>query len=84
MYEGCKSFNIIRRALNMSNKKQEKYITRNANGNYEVKNANAEKASRVFETQAEAIDWGKPRADGLHIQRVRHTSEGNPDQFRKK
>jgi hypothetical protein len=61
------------------------YIERRPKGDFAVKRANAERASAVESTQAKAIERAKELAPGVrpHIERVRHTSEGKPDQWRK-
>jgi hypothetical protein len=54
-------------------------------GDYAVRRANAERASATASTQAEAIQIARrinPDA-APHVERVRHTSKGKPDQWRK-
>ncbi len=67
----------------MSNKKL--YVERRPQGDYAVRRANSERASVVTPTQARAIEWVRDRNPGIapHIERVRHTSAGKPDQWRK-
>lgn len=67
----------------MTNK--EYYIEPTDDGRYSVKAGGAERASAIRDTQAEAIKRAKElNPDNKpHIARVRHTSEGHPDQFRK-
>lgn len=44
----------------------------------------AERASRLFDTQKEAVDWAQQRTEGpIHVERVRHTDGGKPDKWRK-
>jgi hypothetical protein len=54
-------------------------------GDYAVRKPNSERASAVLPTQAEAIERAKelnPSAPPL-VERVRHTTVGRPDQWRK-
>jgi hypothetical protein len=53
--------------------KKNVYVEPHPDG-FAVTRANADRASRVYDTQAEV----KP-----DVARVRHTKNGNPDQFRK-
>jgi pyridoxine/pyridoxamine 5'-phosphate oxidase len=58
---------------------------RKAKGDYAVRRPNAERASATASTQAEAIQIARrinPDA-APHVERVRHTSKGKPDQWRK-
>lgn len=54
-------------------------------GGYRVIREGAKRASAVTDTQAEAIAVGTKLNDGVkpHVARVRTTSKGGPDQFRK-
>ena len=61
------------------------YIERREEGNYAIRKPNAERASGTAATQAEAIEKAKkmnPDA-AIHVERVRHTSKGTPDKWRK-
>ncbi len=61
------------------------YIERRQEGDYAVRKPNSERASAIASTQAEAIEKAKqlnPNA-AIHVERVRHTSHGNPDKWRK-
>ena len=61
------------------------FIERQADGKYAVKRPNAQRASSVHRTQAEAIEAAQ-RMDpdaGIHVERVRHTDVGSPDKWRK-
>lgn len=66
-------------------KKDELFIERRPQGDYAVRRGGSQRASDVLPTQAEAIE----RARGLEpgstplVERVRHTSVGKPDQWRK-
>jgi hypothetical protein len=61
------------------------YIERRPTGDYAVRRANSDRASAITLTQAKAIERAKEIVPGIrpHIERVRHTSEGKPDQWRK-
>jgi len=60
------------------------FVERGDDGRYKVERANAERASAVFERQSDAIAWAESRTDGpVHVERVRHTNRGRPDQWRK-
>ena len=61
------------------------YIERRAQGDYAVRRANSERASGVAPTQAEAIALAIKMNPGVspHVERVRHTSYGSPDKWRK-
>ena len=54
-------------------------------GNYSARKPDAQRARNVRPTQAEAIDHARQFEPGLTslVERVRHTSEGKPDQWRK-
>ena len=61
------------------------YIERREDGDYAVRKANSERASTVAPTQGEAIEKAKqmnPDA-AIHVERVRNTSKGSPDKWRK-
>ena len=61
------------------------FIERRPQGDFAVRRANSERASIVAPTQAEAIAEARklePDATVL-VERVRHTSAGNPDKWRK-
>jgi Zn-dependent peptidase ImmA (M78 family)/DNA-binding XRE family transcriptional regulator len=70
----------------MANKNDNKYfIERREEGDYAVRKPNAERASAVELTQKDAIEKAKemnPDAT-IHVERVRNTSKGNPDKWRK-
>lgn len=65
--------------------KKELYVERRPQGDYAVRRPNSEKASKVKDTQAEAIDSARQLEPGaaIHVERVRHTSKGKPDKWRK-
>lgn len=61
------------------------YVERRSEGDYAVRRAGSERASAVEPTQKEAIDRAKemePRSTP-HVERVRTTTVGKPDQWRK-
>ncbi len=61
------------------------FIERRPDGSYVVLKANAERASAVAATQEEAIERAKelnPNA-AIHVERVRDTDTGSPNQWRK-
>jgi hypothetical protein len=61
------------------------FVERRAQGDYAVRRPNAQRASDVLPTQAEAIARARelnPTIDPL-VERVRYTNHGKPDQWRK-
>jgi hypothetical protein len=68
----------------MSNK-NELFIERRPEGDYAVRRGNAERASAVLPTQAEAIARAHEinREATVLVERVRHTSQGKPDKWRR-
>jgi hypothetical protein len=67
----------------MSNK--DLFVEQRPHGDFAVRRANSERASAVADTQAEAIAKARklePDATVL-VERVRHTSVGKPDKWRK-
>ncbi len=66
-------------------KKDELFIERREQGDYAVRRPGSRRASDVLQTQAEAIDRAKELkpASTPMVERVRHTSRGKPDQWRK-
>lgn len=67
----------------MSNKKI--FVERRPEGDYAVRKPNSERASAVLPTQAEAIVRAKELNNGVSplVERVRNTTVGKPDQWRK-
>lgn len=63
----------------------ELFVERRPNGDYAVRKANSERASAVLPTQAQAIERARELSPGTkpHVERVRHTSGGRPDKWRK-
>jgi hypothetical protein len=61
------------------------FVEQRPEGDYAVRRPNSERASAVLPTQAQAIERAKqlnPSSSPL-VERVRHTSAGKPDQWRK-
>lgn len=66
-------------------KKHELFVERRPQGDYAVRRGNAERASAVKSTQAEAIERAReidPNA-AIHVERVRNTTGGHRDKWRK-
>ncbi len=61
------------------------FVERRPEGDYAVRRPNTARASAVLPTQAEAIDRARDMSPGRPplVERVRYTSEGKPDQWRK-
>jgi hypothetical protein len=61
------------------------YVERRPQGDYAVRRPNSERASDVLPTQAKAIERARELSGGAtpHIERVRHTTAGDPDKWRK-
>ncbi len=65
--------------------KKELFIERRPEGDYAVRRPGSERASAVEPTQGQAIERAQqldPNAT-IHVERVRHTSVGKPDKWRK-
>jgi predicted DNA binding CopG/RHH family protein len=70
-------------AMHMKNNRI--FVEQRPQGDYAVRRPNSERASAIMPTQAEAIERARelnPNATPL-VERVRHTSVGKPDQWRK-
>ncbi len=67
----------------MANKRL--YIERRPEGDYAVRRPDSERASAVAPTQAEAIEKARELSPGTapDVERVRYTSGGNPDKWRR-
>ena len=65
--------------------KDQFFIERREQGDYAVRRANSKRASAVRPTQAEAIDWAQDASPGKAplVERVRYTTRGKPDKWRK-
>ena len=60
------------------------YVERRSEGDYAVRRANSERASDVLPTQRDAIERAELSPGSRpHVERVRHTSGGSPDKWRK-
>jgi uncharacterized protein YdaT len=61
------------------------FVERRDDGRYAVEKPGAERASAIRDTQAEAIARAKEISPNSRpdVERVRHTSRGKPDQWRK-
>jgi hypothetical protein len=61
------------------------YVERRPEGDYAVRRANSARASDVLPTQSQAIGRARELQPGVtpHVERVRHTVAGKPDQWRK-
>ena len=61
------------------------YIERRPEGDYAVRRPGAERASAIEQTQKKAIERARELAPDStpHVERVRHTSGGAPDKWRK-
>ena len=61
------------------------FVEQRPEGDYAVRKANSERASDVLPTQAKAIDRAKELSPGASplVERVRHTTGGKPDKWRK-
>lgn len=65
--------------------KDQLFVERRAQGDYAVRRPNSQRASDVLPTQAEAIDRARELNLGGRplVERVRNTSQGHPDKWRK-
>lgn len=72
------------REVNMGSKKRV-YVEQRPQGDYAVRRANSDRASAVLPTQGKAIERARELSPGTSplVERVRHTSIGNPDKWRK-
>lgn len=61
------------------------YVERREGGDYAVRRAGSERASDVLPTQQEAIERARELSPGVapHVERVRTTSVGGRDKWRK-
>jgi len=61
------------------------FVERRSDGNYAVEKPGAERASAILPTQREAINRAKEISPGSKpdVERVRNTTDGKPDQWRK-
>ena len=61
------------------------FVERRLEGDYAVRKPGSERASAVESTQAAAIERARELNPGaaVHVERVRHTSGGKPDKWRR-
>jgi hypothetical protein len=61
------------------------YVERRPDGDYAVRRPGSDRASDVTSTQAQAIERAREISPGaaVHVERVRYTSGGKPDKWRK-
>jgi pyridoxine/pyridoxamine 5'-phosphate oxidase len=66
-------------------KKDQLFVERRPQGDYAVRRPNSERASAVLPTQSAAIERAREISPGATplVERVRHTTVGKPDQWRK-
>lgn len=73
------------RGGSMTDKKHELYVERRMEGDYAVRRGGSERASAIAPTQKQAIEKAEkldPKA-AVHVERVRDTSVGGRDKWRK-
>ena len=61
------------------------FVEKRPQGDFAVRKPNSERASAVLPTQAQAIERARELNPGKQplVERVRHTTGGNPDKWRK-
>jgi len=61
------------------------YVERRPEGDYAIRRASSDRASALAPTQAKAIAKARQMCPGTspHVERVRKTAGGKPDQWRK-
>ena len=61
------------------------FVERRPQGDYAIRRPNAQRASDVLPTQGEAISRARELNPNMKplVERVRHTSRGKPDRWRK-
>jgi uncharacterized protein YdaT len=64
--------------------KKEIYVEQRLTRDYAVRQPGSERASAVEQTQREAIERAREIAPNaaVHVERVRHTNRGRPDEWR--
>jgi len=69
----------------MSKRKGDVYIEKRPEGDFAVRKEHSKRASAVEPTQAKAIEKAQEMFPGVRpdVERVRHTSKGKPDKWRK-
>ena len=65
--------------------KERVFVERRPQGDYAVRRGGSERASDVLPTQGEAIERARELNPGVapSVERVRHTTVGKPDKWRK-
>ena len=65
--------------------KERLFVERRPQGDYAVRRPNSQRASDVLPTQAEAIERARELNPNMQpaVERVRNTSQGHPDKWRK-
>ncbi len=64
--------------------RKEIHVTPNADGGWDSKKNNAQRASKHFDTKAEAMDWSKERAKKSGAELIPHKKDGkiqNPNSY---
>jgi hypothetical protein len=81
----CPPVDCIHKVLVNNTIKNNVYIEKRPQGDFAVRKPGADRASAVAPTQGEAIEIARKLNPGVapDVERVRHTSEGKPDQWRK-
>lgn len=76
---------ILRTRFFMPNQDDQLFIEQREQGDYAVRRGNAERASAVLPTQAQAIERAREMNPGKAplVERVRNTSGGHRDKWRK-
>ena len=75
----------VNRKENAMTKEERLFVERRSQGDYAVRKPRSERASAVLPTQADAISRARDLNPGTSplVERVRHTSVGKPDKWRK-
>ena len=65
--------------------KKELYVERRDEGDYAIRRPGSDRASDICDTQSEAIDRAREIDSdaAIHVERVRYTSRGTPDKWRR-
>ena len=68
----------------MGNRSEKHVVPNSDRGGWDVKNNNAQRASKHFETKAEAMDWAKVQAQKAGAELIPHKKDGtiqNPNSY---
>lgn len=68
----------------MGNRSEKHVVHNSERGGWDVKNNNAQRASKHFETKAEAMDWAKVQAQKVGAELIPHKMDGtiqNPNSY---